>query len=396
MKLNPMAEIIAQQLSQLEPDDWRRTVGFSPDIEAANQKLFAPDITEAASIEVLSKWLQVFQPCLFGRIAAKHGAISYSILSEADLRQPDEVIKERIQTARLAWTREGFEGWKSGFIILVVSPLIAYAQPSAAMRELASRLCYLYLETEIKMDHIHLDEIYLQKPGSRLTTWKWKTGVNYFCAQGDGRWWQDHRIPGGMAFSVNSVGHLVTSGMIANAMKELDALTGAPDEGYPISKVDALEKALDLAMRTIGMASEAISGRATELLPLPSDRNDLPVTECPVKLSKPVADKNHCEYRGWYHTDHTLPSEYFLPDVERPANLKGHSLDFTYLFHRDINNPDFRLMGEGQQIRDWTTSEHRAQTLHELNNLRLKKSVGVEEEVLIDTQERLVRAVHKQ
>lgn len=391
-----MADLIAQQLSQLEPDDWRQKVGFSPDIEAANQKLSAPDITEAASVEVLSKWLQGYQPCLFGRIAAKHGVISYCILSETDLRQSDEFIQEKIQTARLAWTREGFEGRKSGFIILAISPLIAYAQPSPAMRELARRLCHLYLETEIKMDHIHLDEIYLQKPGSRLTTWKWQTGVNYFCAQGDGRWWQDHRIPGGMAFSVNSIGHLVKSGIIANAMKELDALTGAPDEIYPVSKVGSLEQALELAMRTIGMASEAVSGRATELLPLPPDCDELPVPKCPVKLSKLVMDKNHCEYRGWYHTDYTLPSEYFQADIERPADLKGHSLDFTYLFHRSLDNPDFKLMGEGHQIRDGITNEQRGRTFHELNDLKLKKSVGDEEEVLINSQERLVRSVYNQ
>ena len=390
-----MADLIAQQLLQLEPDGWRRSAGFSPDIEAANQKLFAPDITEAASVEVLSKWLQGYQPCLFGRIAAKHGAISYCVLSEADLRQSDEFIKEKIQTARLAWTREGFEGRKSGFIILAVSPLIAYAQPSPAMRELARRLCHLYLETEIKMDHIHLDEIYLQKPGSRLTTWKWQTGVNYFCSQGDGRWWHDHRIPGGMAFSVNSVGHLVKSGMIANVMKELDALTGAPDEAYPVSKIDSLAQALELAMRTITMASEAVSGRATELLPLPPDRDELPVPECPVKLSKLVADKNHCEYRGWYHTDYTLPSEYFSADIERPPALPGHSLDLTYLFHRDIDNPDFRLMGEGQQIREWVNNRHDRQTFHELNNYRLKKTTGHEVEALIDTRERLVKALDK-
>lgn len=390
-----MADLIAQQLSQLEPDVWRRTAGFSPDIEVANQKLFAPDITEAASVEILSKWLQGFQPCLFGRIAAKHGAISYCILSETDLRQSDEFIKEKIQTARLAWTREGFEGRKSGFVILAVSPLIVYAQPSPTMRELARRLCHLYLETEITMDHIHLDEIYLQKPGSRMTTWKWQTGVNYFCAQGDGRWWQDHRIPGGMAFSVNSVGHLVKSGMIANVMKELDALTDAPDEAYPISKIDSLAQALELAMRTITMASEAVSGRATELLPLPPDRDELPVPECPVKLSKLVMDKNYCEYRGWYHTDYTLPSEYFLADVERPAALAGHSLDLTYLFHRDIDNPDFRLMGEGQQIREWLSERQGKQTFHDLNNFRLKKTTGHEAEVLIDAQERLIKALGK-
>jgi hypothetical protein len=83
------------------------------------------------------------------------------------------------------------------------------------------------------MDYAHLEQIYLQKPDARMTTWKWFAGVNYFCAQGDKRWWQDHRIPGGMAFSVNSVGHLVKSGMIAKAMNELDGLTGAPGEGYP-------------------------------------------------------------------------------------------------------------------------------------------------------------------
>ncbi|MFY9556145.1 MAG: hypothetical protein WAV47_15645, partial [Blastocatellia bacterium] len=384
-----MADLIAKYLSQLEPDEWRYTAAFSPEVEAANERLFAQETTETESAEVIGNWLQVFQPCLFGRIAAKHGAISYCILNEDDLRKSDEAIRDRIQAARLAWTRDGFEGRKSGFIILAVSPLIACAKPSPIMRELARRLCYLYLESEITMDHVHLDEIYLQKPGSRLTTWKWHTGVNYFCAQGDGRWWQDHRIPGGIAFSVNSVGHLVKSGMIANAMKDLEALTGAPDEGYPLAKIDSLEKALELAMRTIGMASETVSGRATELLPLGADRNELPVAECPVKLSKLLAGKNYCEYSGWYHTDYTLPSEYFLPDIERTADLKVHSLDFTYLFHGSIDNPDFRVMGEGHQIRQWDSKSRPAETLFELS----KVMKGDESEVLFEMQERLVKAM---
>jgi hypothetical protein len=83
-------------------------------------------------------------------------------MNEADLEQSDEAIREKIQTSRLEWTREGFEGKKSGFIILAVSPRIAYDRPSPEMRELARRLCYLYLETEIRMDHIHLDQIYGQ------------------------------------------------------------------------------------------------------------------------------------------------------------------------------------------------------------------------------------------
>jgi len=385
-----MTNTVAYHLAQLKPDDWRQQLGFSPEVEAANRSLFESGVSEAESIRILSDWLQAHQPCLFGRIAAKHGALRCCILNESDLEQSDEAIGEKIQASRLEWTREGFEGRKSGFIILAVSPRIAYARPSPAMRELARRLCYLYLETEIRMDHIHLDQIYLQKPGSRLTTWKWNAGVNYFCAQGDMRWWQDHRIPGGIAFSVNSVGHLVKSGIIANAMRELGELTGTPDEDYPASKVDSLDKALELAMRTIAMASETESGRATELLPLASDRSEMPVPECPGKLSKLVPDKNYCEYRGWYHTDYTLPSEYFIPDVRRPAALKAHSLDFTYLFHQNIDNPDFRLMGEGHQIRDLAINGEELWSVRDLYRLGLKRLMGYEEEVLIGTQERLI------
>jgi hypothetical protein len=388
-----MAESISYLFSQLRPDDWRASVGFSPEVEEANEMLFKPGITEAEAQQVLSLWLQKHQPCLFGRIAAKLGAISYCILNEADLVQSDELIKEKIQAARLAWTRDGFDGKKSAFVILAVSPRIANALPGPEVRELARRLCYLYLETDIEMDNAHLEQIYLQKPGARLTTWKWLADVNYFCAQGDKRWWQDHRIPGGMAFSVNSVGHLVKSGMIANAMKELDRLLDAPDEGYPESKVGSLAKALELAMRTIDKASDAVSGKATELLPLPADCSEMPVSECPVKLSPAMSDKNFCEYRGRYHTDYTLPPEYFLPDVERPEGLKVHTLDFTYLFHKSIDNPDYRLMGEGQQIRRVTGDADEVPTLNDFDYIRLKRLTGEEEEVLISEHKRLKAAL---
>jgi len=36
-------------------------------------------------------------------------------------------------------------------------------------------------------------------------------------------------------------------------------------------------------------------------------------------------------YVGWYHTDYTIPSEYFRPDVERPQDLRPFYLDFTYI-----------------------------------------------------------------
>lgn len=384
---------VAHYFSQLKLDDWRVQTGFSPEVEAVNRELFRTNLAENEAIEVLSKWLQKYQPCLFGRIAAKVGALSYCILNEDDLRQSDEFIKSKIQSKRLEWTRAGFDGQKSGFIILAISPVIASALPGPDVRELARRLCYLYLETDIDVDKIYMDQLYLQKPGSRLTTWRWYTGVNYFSAQGDRRWWQDHRIPGGMAFSVNSVGHLVKSGKIAKAMRELDESTGATLENYPESKVDSLEKALELAMRTIDMASDAVSGKATELLPLPADRNSLPVPQCPVKLSVLVADKNFCEYRGYYHTDYTLPAEYFISDVVRPSDLSPHTLDFTYLFHRGVDNSDFKLMGEGHQIRHLSSYQDSMWSLHDLQAARMKQMRGEAEEMLINENARLVESL---
>jgi len=258
------------------------------------------------------------------------------------------------------------------------------------MLELARRLCYLYLQTDILADKIHLDQLYLQKPGSTLTTWKWLTGVNYFCAQADGRWWHDHRIPGGMAFSVNSVGHLVKSGIVAKAMTELDSQLGGPFEDYPEPKVDSLGKALELAMRTIDMAADAVSGKATELMPS-STADSLSRPECPVKLSSKVRDKNYCEYKGYYHTDYTLPSEYFLPNVQRPTGITQHVLDFTYLFKRSLDNPDFRLLGEGHQIRDIRGESN---PLRAYSEEVLRKAAKAEpREVLIDENQRLVMAL---
>jgi len=59
-------------------------------------------------------------------------------------------------------------------------------------------------------------------------------------------------------------------------------------------------------------------------------------------------NKNYCTYQGYYHTDQTLPIEYFTPAVERPNSVSPHTLDFTYLFVADVDNPDFTVTGEGR------------------------------------------------
>lgn len=383
-----MANLVAQLFSQIETDPWRKETGFSADLmDAHNEIISAAQSTNREKIaEVLGRWLQRFQPCLFGRVAAKLGLIEYCVLLEEDLQKSDEEIMEIIQKARTQWTREGYSGRRSAFIITAVSHKLATALPNSVVQELAKRLCFLYLRQDVQVDQIYVDELFLEIPGNNKTTWKWPTGVNYFSAQGDGRWWQDHRIPGGMAFSVNSVGHMVKAGRLAKGMNEVFQLVGAEEEGWTSSLVDSLEKSLDLAMRTIAGASNSVSGKATFLLPVsPIDQAKLPA--CPISLPKLLANKNHCEYAGFYHTDYTIPSEYFVHAVERPTSIKTHVLDFTYLFLNSIDNPDHQQMGSGIRIRSAlpnTPSDNTSKALR-----------GIPTPIQIDESPRLLDALRR-
>ena len=347
-----MSKPLAELLSNLTEDSWRCDVGFSPELDATNRRLFDPAATESEIEEEINAWIGRYQPCLFGRIAAKSGHLSYCILRASDFYLRDEEIQAKIQSARTAWTREGFSGRKSGFVIIAISEQIAKAMPDETVKQIALKLCSLYLIRNVTSDEAHHDEIFLERDGPSRVAWKWLAGVNYFCSQGDKRWWHDHRFPGGMAFSVNSVGHMVKSAILSNGMIALDKELGLSGGEWEASKVDSLEMALGLAMRTIDRATNTVSGPATSLWSIPRDDNDKPVTKCPFKIPRDVAERDWTKYRGHYHTDFSVPSEYFLPDVSRPSELPEHILDFTYLYYRDARNPDHTLMGEGRQIRE--------------------------------------------
>jgi hypothetical protein len=343
-----MGPSLAALIAGLQHDDWRAREGFSDDIAAANEELFKCT-SDPARAEVLQRWLQKHQPCLFGRLAARHDLLSFCILTEGDYSRGDQHVRAKIQAARLQWTESGFRGKKSGFIIAAVSPELATCKPGPVAQQIAERLCALYLERDIPIDTILHDDIYLERPGEPRRTWAWKVGINYFASSGDKRWWHDHRIPGGIAFSMNSVGHMVKSGLLAKATQAADELLGDPGEGDYFSVVDSLGKALDLAMRTIHLAAKTPHGQATRLLELPAEPSTLP--SCPIPLPGILTGKNHCAYAGYYHTDYTMPSCYFIEDVARPAGLSEHSLDFTYLFHNDAENPEHISMGIGRRIR---------------------------------------------
>lgn len=340
-----MSKTIADLYAQVRLDSWRNEVGFSYEIEEFNNILFESIKDEGRVMAILAEWLQKYQPCLFGRIAAKANLLSFCILTENDLCSDDSHIQNKIQSARTKWTKEGFRGEKSGFIVAAISPKITNSIPNQILMSLSKEICSNYLlEETIEEDEIYTDEIWLETVGYDQNTWKWKAGVNYFCANADKRWWQDHRIPGGLAFSVNSVGHMAKACGTAKFMNQLNESLGLESGAYIDSKVDSLEQALEFAMRTIDKASDAVSGKATELIPAKTQ-------SCPIQLPKNLAGKDCRQYHGYYHTDITIPSEYFLSEIQRPAQCEVKELDFSYLYDENTKNVDHITMGKGRQIR---------------------------------------------
>lgn len=344
-----MTHTVAELFDRIATDPWRAQAGFSPEMAGANARIFTAGEDTEAIAAVLRAWLREHQPCVFGRLAAKLDLLSFCILTAADLRSGDDAIRDKIQAARWAWLARAHKGCKSGFILLVAAPTLAQALPDENLRALAQRIGFLYLLQDLALDTVYQDEIFLEETDGQGRAWKWLAGVNYFCANADGRWWQDHRIPGGLAFSVNSVGHLVKSKLLEKSAFDLERMLDGPAGQLHKHAVDSLGKALVIAMNTIGRAANACSGKATWLAPLTA--GPLPQPTCPVALPASLADKEFRSYHGYYHTDHTLPSEYFRPDVGRPISCRPWTLDLTYLFDSRVNNPDYVTMAAGRRIR---------------------------------------------
>ena len=345
-----MGSTLMQLISCLESDPWRSRVGFSSDMEAALRTMSGVS-SDADRSAALSDWLQHYQPCLFGRIAAQRGLISYCILTTADIEKGDDFVRDKIQASRTEWSAAAFDGARSGFLIAVVSPELADAKPNETVAAFARTLVGLYLQIDqehVELDKIYLDDVRLEAPLPGRPTWQWDVGVNYFSAQADRRWWNDHRIPAGLALSMNSVGHMVKSTIQSQAVSDLERRLNTEYGERADSKLDSLDKALRMAMMTIDRAAETSSGRATWLLPHPGSDS---VPRCPIKLPLSLADKNHCEYAGYYHTDVTLPSAYFKPDVDRPKDQSVERLDLTYLNEAAADPIDRSRTAAGRRIR---------------------------------------------
>jgi len=322
------SEPVSVLIDDLVDDPWRLSNGFSPEVQACNDALFSAASDDERGRH-LATWLAEHQPCLFGKMASRKDGLAFCFLTDDDLSGSDISIQRKIQRCRKSWRTAARSGQQSGFVLLALSKRIALAMPNAALKRLSLRLASLYLCRPIPADKIEHDALFVEIHGFCR---RWRVGVNYFSAQGDGRWWKDHRIPGGLAFSMNSVGHMALCQRVVKSYDEHDP-TG-------------LLWALTVAMLLIDGTTPGVSGRNTQLFDLGFVPASLP---CPFEQVPPrLEGKNYCIYEGHYHTDITIPSEYFRPDVSRPESLRKYEdLDLTYLHHEVPENPDYYEMGVG-------------------------------------------------
>jgi hypothetical protein len=229
-------------------------------------------------------------------------------------------------------------------VILAVSERLAFAEPDATVLEITRRLCEMYLGRSARADVVYRDELFLEIDAESPLRIRWEVGVDNFAAQADGRWWHDHRIPGGIGFSMNSVGHMVRT-MVEQALEKSPDLRAKTRR---LTREKLIQFALPMAMRTILFAQQKSSCPGTRLRPRSIDS---PATIAEEELSRASAMKGILDwdencYEGWYHTDHSFRSESFDPN-SRPRT-EPWELDFSYL-HAETEL-DYAMMSIGEEI----------------------------------------------
>lgn len=342
---------VAELFARLDGDTWRIAHPFSADILEANALLHNSAATEDEMSECLALWCQRLQPCQFGKVAASHGRIHFCFLREAAVsRWSDEEIAERIGEEKQLWKqRAAFDPERSAhsFVIVVASPQVALAAPNQQLRAFSDRILELAgwesnRHGVRRRNTVTSDFLYLKHPtdGSFCG---FQFNADFFACAGDRRWWQDHRFPGGIAFTANSTGHMIRFREWYQAKDQNEAW------------------GLKQAMLTIQNAAPTRStdssllqeqGRVTWLRPL--DASGKPLIDnvaCPLaKVPSTLEGKDWTRYEGLLHTDHAVREEFFVDREVAPTASKPYLMDFTYLY--DDKQKEFEEFTRGKRFSD--------------------------------------------
>lgn len=342
---------VAELFLRLDGDVWRIKHPFSDDMLQANALLHNTAATEEEMADGLALWCQRLQPCQFGKAAAKQGRIHFCFLREVAVSAwSDDDIASKIGEEKQLWKQRAAcdpERAAHSFIIVVASSRVALAAPDKHLRAFSERILELAGWEPDRHDirrrnTITSDFLYLRNPHDG-GLYGFRFNVDFFACAGDGRWWCDHRFPGGIAFTANSTGHM---------MRFREWFHG---------KGQNKSWGLTQAMLTIQNAAPTRStesstpqeqGRATWLRPL--DANGKPLVDnvpCPfVNVPTGLERKDWTRYEGVLHTDHAVREEFFLDREGAPTASKPYLMDLTYLY--DDTQRDFEEFSRGKRFTD--------------------------------------------
>jgi hypothetical protein len=334
----------------------------------ANALLHNTAATEEEMADCLALWCQHWQPCQFGRAAAKQGRIHFCLLrEEAVSAWSDEEIAEKIGEEKQLWKQRAAcdpERAAHSLIIVVASLRVALAPPDQHLRAFSDRILELAgweadRRGARRRNTITSDFLYLKNPLDG-GFYGFRFNVDFFACAGDGRWWHDHRFPGGIAFTANSTGHMMRFRDWYQA-KEHSESWGLKQAMLTIQNAKPT--------RSTDSSDPLEQGRVTWLRPLDAlgkplvDNIPCPLAHVPATLE----GKDWTRYEGVLHTDHAIREEFFLDREVAPTASRPYLLDFTYLY--DDKQRDFEEFTRGERFadeevyaeighpRDWT---HRA------------------------------------
>lgn len=359
-----MSDTLTSLRDSLIIDTWREAHGFSDDIEKANRVLHNSLATDGERQSAFGLWLYGHegQPCVFGKLAAKQKKMHLCFVTHEDLGKSDQHIRDKVEAARRLWKRRAFNAIpEHGLMIIVCDRTVACSLPDENLRRFSVHLQNLVGWEERPGDRGNtiVDEwLYLKNPTTGEIV-KYTFSVDFFASAGDKRWWHDHRVPGGLAFTANSLGHMAQyrqwfenedqklAWSLRLAMRTIDSAV----KSHPFCPATFL---LDLKE---GAAAKAVNWREPPSLP----------------LAQAHKNKDHSSYGGYLHTDHAIRDEFFRQE-ECPAHHHSpYDMDFTYIF--DTAAPDnFEFM-----VGEPATEE---QVLAELGSLDTPQLVMASEEAV--------------
>jgi hypothetical protein len=322
-----LAELLLQSRFHGSADRFRSRRPFSEDIEAIHAILFNPKYDRQRKIRAYRGWLEKNQPCVFGRVAATNKNVFMCLLEEDEIlrmKRGDEDVMDTIQDHRQVWKRYALDGLHSSFILLLTSKNLITKEPNNELKTICRRLLELYMQVKIPDDTFHSQREYVFFRRPDKTVLQFTTLPNVFCAQGDGRWWHDHRTPGGIMITSNALGHF----MYARTKKAtLDQQTKA--------------SALENAMRTIHNAQRDPSGGKTRFGHCPATFlvPRQPGDPSPLRPTSEFTTLSPDHYAGYFHTDYLIPSVFFQPERDPKTLMQYDDLSFRYIYDENAD-PD--------------------------------------------------------